>query len=115
MLSIAGKEIPSVLNGRVLPGFGGDEDYDRPVFSMYAAENSVFLPLKKAAISMHKGSYKLIAYFGFPGYDDVYELYDLGSDPEEMHDLSLEDAGTFSKLKAELLENLGRANRPYEQ
>jgi len=115
LLSVAGKDIPPVLDGRILPGFGGDEDSLYPVFSMYAAENSVFRPLKKAAISMHKGTYKLIAYFGYPGYDNVYEMYNLESDPEEMYDLSQEETNTFSGLKEELLENLDRANRPYEQ
>jgi arylsulfatase A-like enzyme len=115
LLSVAGKEIPTELDGQVLPGFGGDEDGDRPIFSMYAAENSVFLPLGKAAISMRKGPHKLIAYFGYPGHDDVYEMYDLENDPEELHDLSKQDTSTFSMLKEELLDNLERANKPYEQ
>ena len=115
LLSLAGRDIPLILDGQILPGFGGDEDGSRSIFSMYAAENSVFLPLKKAAISMHKGLYKLIAYFGYPDYDDVYEMYNLASDPEELHDLSQEDTNNFSSLKEELLDNLDRANRPYER
>jgi arylsulfatase A-like enzyme len=115
LLSIAGKEIPAVLDGQVLPGVGGSEDYERAIFSMYAAENSVFMPLKKAAISMHKGPHKLIAYYGYQGYDDVYEFYNLEEDPEELHDLAREAPATFSQLKAELLEALFEANRPYER
>jgi arylsulfatase A-like enzyme len=115
LLSLAGRDIPFILDGQILPGFGRDEDGSRSIFSMYAAENSVFLPLKKAAISMHKGPYKLIAYFGYPDYDDIYEMYNLASDPEELHDLSQEDTNNFSSLKEELLDTLDRANRPYER
>jgi arylsulfatase A-like enzyme len=115
LLSLAGKDIPGELDGQVLPGFSGDENNDRAIFSMYAAENSVFMPLKKAAIAMRKGPYKLIAYFGYRGFDDVYEFYNLEEDPEELHDLARDDITTFSHLKAELLEALAEANRPYER
>ena len=114
LLSIAGKDIPMVLDGRVLPGFGGDENSERAIYSMYAAQNSVFLPLRKAAISMHKGPYKLTGYFGYSGYDNVYELYNLQDDPEEMRDLSQENPVMFERMKNELLSALADANRPYE-
>lgn len=114
LLHIANKEIPSVLDGQILPGFGGDENDERAVYSLYAAENSVFLPLKKAAISMRKGSYKLIAYFGYPDYDNVYEFYDLEYDPEEVHDLTKDAPIALTHMKQELLDTLAEANRPYE-
>ena len=114
LLGIGNKEIPSVVDGELLPGFNREETNDRPIFSIYAAENSVFLPLKKFALSMRRGSYKLIAYFGYPGYDDVYELYDLENDPEELQNLTKDRPGIFSLMKEELLENLSSANKPYE-
>ena len=64
---------------------------------------------------MRKGPYKLIAYFGYPGYDDVCELYNLETDPEELQDLTKEDVDVYSLLKSELLDNLADANRPYER
>lgn len=115
LLSLAGKDTPAVLDGQVLPGFGGEENSDRAIYSMYAAQNSVFLPLKKAAISMHKGPHKLIAYFGYPSYDDVFEFYNLQDDPEEMHDLVQAEPAIFAHLKNELLDTLANANRPYER
>jgi len=114
LLHIAEKDIPDILDGQVLPEFGGNENNDRAIYSMYAAENSVFMPLRKTAISMHKGSFKLIAYFGYPGFDDVYELYDLESDPEELHDLTKDEPAIFTLLKDELLNALADANRPYD-
>jgi arylsulfatase A-like enzyme len=110
ILSLAGKEIPPILDGKVLPGLGGEADAERPILSMCAWENSAFLPITKAALAMRKGSYKLIFYLG---YGDIYELYDLENDPEEMHDLSKENLSEFSKMKEELLTLLTDANRPF--
>ncbi len=115
LLSITGNVTPSALDGRVLPGLGGVEDSDRPLFSMYAVENSQFLPLTHAAISMHKEKYKLIAYLGYELLDGTYELYNLENDPEEMNDLAKNDSKIFSTLKDEFLDHLADANRPYEK
>lgn len=114
LLSIAGKEIPQALDGTVLPGFGGDENSERAIFTLYAAENSVFTPIRKAALAMRKGPYKLIAYFGYPGYDGFYEFYNLEEDPEELQDLVQREPAIYARLKQELLDTLAEANRPYE-
>ncbi len=113
LLSIAGKEIPQALEGKILPGFGGGEYKDRTIFSMYAAENSVFMPLKRVVLAMRKGPYKLIAYYGYPGYDDFYEFYNLEADPEEQTDLARKEPTAFVRLKQELQDALAEANRPY--
>jgi arylsulfatase A-like enzyme len=115
ILSIAGKEIPAAVEGQVLAGFGGLEDSERPIFSMAAWQNSAFLPLTKAAFAMRKAAYKLIAYLGYGGDDGIYELYDLQNDPEELHELSMEEPAVFSSMKKEFLSHLTEANRPFEQ
>lgn len=114
LLSLIDKELPDVLDGQILPGLGGVADDQRSLFSIFAAQNPANKPLRKAVLSMHKDIYKLIAYFGYPGYDEVYELYNLKEDPEELHDLSSEDVATFARLKEEMLDSLAEANRPYE-
>ena len=115
LLSIAGKESASKLDGRLLPGFGGGVDDQRVLFSMNAIENSQFLPLTKAAISMHKGSYKLIAYLGYEYMDSDYELYHLEDDPEELNNLVEKEPVVFAKLKDEFLGYLADANKPYQR
>jgi len=115
ILSVAGKEIPETMEGQVLPGFGGPEDGERPIFSMAAWQNSAFLPLTKAAFAMRKGDYKLIAYLGYGGDDGIYELYDIENDPEELHELSKQEASMFSAMKGEFLSHLAEANRPFER
>ena len=111
VLSIAGRNPASDVDGQILPGFGGEVDEDRPVFSMYAGENSAFGPLKKAVISMRKREHKLIAYLGYDNFDHAYELYDLVSDPDELNSLVSKDAKTLTAMKDELFAHLDEANR----
>jgi len=111
ILSIAGREVPVQLDGKVLPGLGGQAGGGRSIFSLVAVDNPAFGEIKKALISMRKLNYKLIAYLG---YDDkveqAFELYDLDSDPEELNNLALKDMKTLSVMKDELFANLNKAN-----
>lgn len=113
VLSLAGCEVPPALEGCLLPGFGGDETEERPLFSMFAAKNSAFMPLQKAAIAMRKGEYKLIIYFGHHDDNTHSELYQLEDDPEELRDLSKDNPVVLKRMENELLASLAQANRPY--
>ncbi|MBC7875869.1 MAG: sulfatase-like hydrolase/transferase [Anaerolineales bacterium] len=113
LLSIAGKNKVSEIDGSILPGFGGEINEDRPVFSVVAVDNSAFAPLKKAVISMRKRSYKLIAYLGYDNVEQVFELYDLENDPDELINLATKDSNTLSAMKAELFAYLDETNRPF--
>ncbi|GAB4547154.1 MAG: hypothetical protein Fur002_22890 [Anaerolineales bacterium] len=113
LLSIAGKEIPAEIEGQPLPNFGGQEDKNRAVFSMYARENSVFAPMTKAALSIYKGSKKLIAYLGY-SEAQFFELYDLREDPEEMKNIAAKDDAAFKALKDELFAALHTANQLFQ-
>ena len=113
LLSIAGKEIPSVIDGRPLPGFGGNVDEDRSIISMVGVDNSAFAPIKKAVFSIRKKEYKLIAYLGYDEIDRHFELYDLEDDPEELTDLSEKIPQTLLALKDELYSYLDDANKDF--
>lgn len=115
ILSLAGREIPSLVEGRLLPGLGGEDDPDRSVFTVFAKENSAFQPLNKSVMSMHKNEYQLLYYRGYPGYDDKAELYHLGEDPDELHDLSSDDPATTARMKEELLDLANTADAPYRR
>jgi choline-sulfatase len=115
ILSIAGQNVPEKLEGRVLPELGGTEDMDRSVFTVFAKENSSFLPLTHAILSMNNGQYKLIYYRNYPGdYRDKVELYDLTDDPEELQDLAKDNSATVNRMKEELLELAQAADLPYQ-
>jgi hypothetical protein len=64
---------------------------------------------------MIKGDTKLIYYKGYRGNDDVFELYNLREDIEELQNLVSKNPANLASLKEELLENLAQANRPYEK
>ena len=116
ILSIAGKESSSDIDGRVLPGFGGEVDEDRPIISMVAVDNSAFGIIKKAVITMRKREFKLIAYLGYEDrYEKSFELYYLETDPEELNDLSSKDVKKLSDMKNELFAYLDEANKPFKK
>ena len=111
LLKITGTRRPDWLEGNVLPGFGGEADSQRPVFAMDAKTNSAFEPLTQATFAMIQGDYKLIWYIGYPGYHDVYELYNLKTDPEELLDLSQSHVEILSPMANELKLKLTRADQ----
>ena len=110
ILKILGKDLPPAMDGRVLPGFGGEHQEGRSIFSIEAKRNSAMAPLTWASISMIKDRKKLIYYMGYPGFDDSFELYDLQDDMEESDDLFNKDTVSASLMKEELLDALATSN-----
>lgn len=115
ILEIAGKEIPEWVEGRLLPGFGGDEDSTRSIFPMMGKDNAAFQPIKHATFVLIKGGYELLFYTGYPGHADRFELYHLDEDPHELQNLFSKDITTASHMKEELLEAIQAANRNFEK
>ena len=60
-----------------------------------------------------KWPYKLIRYFGFRDFHDVYELYHLEDDPEEMRDLSRDDPQHLRQMRDEMLSQQERVDQPF--
>ena len=114
LLNIVQKGIPSSLDGRLLPGFGGREDITRSVFAVEAKTNSAFGPLKRATITLMKENYKIIYYGDYPRYSNVFELYDLEDDIDEKEDLFAKGPVAASSLKEELLDTLNTVNKPFQ-
>ena len=115
LLHLTGARIPESLDGRILPMLGGQEDPDRPIFSLDAKENSAFYPLRTATIALNKKDYKLIHYIGYKKYDQQFELYNLHEDPNELTNLFDTDSVVASQMKDELLTALDEANRPFQR
>jgi hypothetical protein len=114
LLQIANKEIPAWVEGKLLPGFGGNEDTSRSIFPMMAKDNAAFRPLEHASFSILKGPYELFFFTGYPDHPDTFELYNLQEDPNELQDLFGKDITTASQMKDELLEAVDAANRNYQ-
>jgi arylsulfatase len=114
LLHATGQAIPDWCEGEILPPFGSNEaSMERSIFAVEAKSNSKRAPLTKATVTLIKGQYKLIHYFGYDGYEDEYELYDLANDPEEMEDLYSSNRAVAADLQRELEEKLREVNRPY--
>jgi arylsulfatase len=113
LVKLASREMPTESTGRILPGLGGVEDIERAIFTIEAKTNSAFAPLTKTTIAMIKGGYKLIYYKGYKAADDVFEMYNLSEDAEEMQNLIPKNPSNLASLKDELLQNLADANRPF--
>ena len=62
---------------------------------------------------MIQGDYKLIWYIGCSGNDNVYKLYNLETDPEELVDLSKTQSDIVLSMGNELKTRLAEADQPY--
>ena len=114
LVDLTGGENPAQLDGRLLPGLGGDAASERSVFCVDAKESSAYRPLDVATFTIIKGNYKLLLHTGYAGFENIVEMYDLQSDPEEMNDLSKADAVITKQLLDELLAAREEADRPFQ-
>jgi arylsulfatase A-like enzyme len=112
---LSGEPIPSWCEGEILPPFNKEREVrERSIYVLEAKENPKQAPLTKRTVAMIKGQYKLIHYLGYKGFEDVYELYDLENDPEELFDLYGIKKGIASAMREELLIKMEEVNTPYQ-
>jgi arylsulfatase A-like enzyme len=114
LLYLADKPIPEWCEGQVLPSFGQSKpDPERRIYVVEAKQNPKMGPVKIGTVALMKGDFKLIHYFGFKDFSDVYELYDLKKDPEEMENLYNRRTDLAAELKSELLAKLDEENHKF--
>lgn len=114
LLELSGQPVPNWCEGTRLPGLGGIPDPQRNIFTIEAATNPAFSPLNTVSIALRKENYKLTAYKGYLD-EDLFELYDLDTDPDELTDLFPSNPAVAKTLQAELLDRLHTANTPYQR
>ena len=105
ILQLANQSLPNWLEGKPLSIYAELAEAERFIFSMDGKRNSKFKPLTKATLSAIQWPYKLNNYRGYPGYDNVDELFDLGDDPEELNNLAASRPTIVAELKNELRKN----------
>jgi arylsulfatase A-like enzyme len=107
LAGIAGQQTACMCDGVTLPGFAGARsDPQRGIFIVEAKQNPKLGPIRKATLAVIRGDYKLIYYRGYPGLNEVFELYDIGNDPEELSNIYSPTTPVAISLRDELLSAL---------
>lgn len=115
LLHIAGQDAPGWVEGAVLPPLdAGGFDAGRSLFSFNPIRSDRDTTLDTAIVTVVQGRWKLIYTYGLKEQagEEMFNLYDLEDDPEELVDLyGVEDAvfaRLFGVLSAKLDEVGGR-------
>ena len=114
LAQLTGNPIPSWAEGQLLPGFGGNEDPGRSLFTVDAKNNPSWAPLTRTTLSLTKNRQRL-TYYLYPDEWEGYEFYDLEDDPEEMKNLYGSSPAAALQMKDELMQRLSEANAPYQK
>lgn len=113
MLHFAGQPAPAWGEGELMPPFNSRPTVDRSIFALEAKTSFKFRPLLAGTMAMYNGPYKLTRTFGFRDYHDVYELYHLEADPEELTDLTQIEVRRFRLMRDEMLAKQEMVDRPF--
>jgi uncharacterized sulfatase len=112
LLHLSGIDKPDWCEGEVLPSIWEEKPAtDRSIFCVEAKSNPKYAPLRKLTVSLIKDHYKLVHYLGYKEYNDIYEMYDLNADPEELNNIYSSRKSVASDLKILLNEELIKADR----
>jgi arylsulfatase A-like enzyme len=115
---VSGINIPEWCEGSILPPYNTTEaKADRSLYVIDAKKNAKYAPFRRASVTMIKGQYKLIYYFGYEQLKEIgdfIEIYDIHNDPEEMENLYSSRKELGDELLAEVKVKLAEVNAPYE-
>jgi arylsulfatase A-like enzyme len=116
---VTGKKAPEWAEGIILPPYAlTSQDPNRRIYVLQAQENEQNAPIEKATVILIKGQYKLIYFVGDKkikdiGLDELVQLFDIKSDPEELNDLYLSHREIAEEMLAEVKSKLSEVNKPY--
>lgn len=116
LLHLTGGRAPYWTEGEVLPPFSDQApDSNRDIYVMQAKDTKKHDPFTKATLTMIRGRYKIMYFFGYPelGGKERVELYDIENDPEELNDLYSTMPEIGSVLLKDLKAKLAEMNKPY--
>lgn len=117
LLHVTGQQPADWTEGLVLPPFTSDTQVqDRSVYVVQADKNEQMAPVSIATLSIRKGDYKLMYFFGYKELgagDERIELYNIKDDPEELNELFDVEKVIGMALLNELKTKLEEVNVPY--
>lgn len=106
ILDLSGAPHPATLEGLLLPTSNSADKTSRDLFVIEAKSSAKQGPLHQATFSLVRQDLKMIYYHGYEGYDEVYEVFDLVNDPEEIQNIYSPIDKTSLALKDALLERI---------
>lgn len=115
LLHLTGQKPVEWTEGKVLAPFSSEaSEQERSVYVVHADKSEQHHPLSIATLSIRKGDYKLMYFFG---YDELkgqerIELYNIKVDPEELNDLYDVEKEIGLMLLNELKAKLAVADKP---
>ncbi len=114
LLHMNGMATPSWLEGQLLPPYRQPE-VGRDIYALEARKNVSSQPLTRATAMIVRWPYKLVHYWGHPELDgqQLYELYDLENDPEELENLYAPGDPLSQQLAEALQQQIDEADQPY--
>jgi arylsulfatase A-like enzyme len=116
LVHVTGGQAPDWTDGVIMPPFSPSApDPERNFYVMEAKQTDAQSPITEGTLMLVKGQYKIMYFFGYEKLngDERVELYDIGSDPEEIVDLSLSEPQITAELLGELKAKLAEVNKPY--
>lgn len=104
-----GKPAPPWAEGQILRPFqAGPVDPTRPVFTLEAKESHPSRPVSPYSSQVIRWPYKLTEYADYPELEDfggeLVELFNLETDPDELHDLAASEPGLVAELRTLLAQ-----------
>ena len=106
ILDLSGAQQPANLEGLSLPTSNSADKTSRDLFVIEAKSSPKQGPLHQGTFSLVRQELKIIYYHGYEGYDEVYEVFDLINDPEEIQNIYSPKDKTSLALKDALLEKI---------
>ena len=117
LLHVTGQKEADWTEGKILQPFSGTETQsERPVYVVQAEKSEQHRSLTIATISIRKGDYKLMYFYGYKelgGTGERIELYNIKEDPDELNNLYEIDKVIGQELLAEIKARLEEVNTPY--
>ena len=116
-LHITGNDIPAWTEGEILPPISGAPSKSMPQISSVQVDKLEGGTIKEAIATVIEGNFKLIWTFGYapiPVGEQIFELYDLAADPEELDNLYPARPTIADELLAILKSKLDELQRSYQ-
>lgn len=117
LLHVAGGDLPAWTEGEVLPHISGASSKSEPQISSIQMDKIEGGIIKEAIATVIEENYKFIWTFGYapiPEGEQIFELYDLAADPEELDNLYPARQAIADELFAILKHKLDELQHSYQ-